>query len=453
MFIENATRPNSIAASSHASRAKQSPAAHGGFQRIRNAVLELNHEDGLGPAWLTICFLAALLLIILRSPSMFTHAQFWAEDGKLWYAQAYSGGWLHSLTLPDGGYLNTLQRLIAGISLLVPFHLAPLTMAICGLVLQALPVLILLSCRSKNWAPLSFRILFAAVYIAIPNARELHIVCTNSHFHLAVVELLLALSVPPRSFLSRALDVIVFLLAGVSGPFAVILIPLLLVFWFVRRQRWSLVQLALMSIGTVVQLYFLSSFHTARTTRPLGATWAMFTRLLGGNVFLGALRGSTAYGSRYPLIVCLAALLIGLVLLIYCARFVSLEVRIFFVYCSLVFAASLKSPLLPYYTKGPQWMTLLIAPSLRYWFFPSLAFLFALLWCMCFAKSRPIRWLGAALALLLCQGIWRDWRVPPMQDLHFQQYAAQFEAAPPGTRVIIPLNPPTGEWYMELTKK
>lgn len=413
----------------------------------------LDTLEGLTVPWLLAAFALAALLIFLRAPSLFTTPQFWAEDGKLWYAQAYNGGWLHSLSLPDGGYLNTLQRVIAGVALLVPFHLAPLAVALCGLVLQAMPVPILLSYRNQNWGPLSLRLAFALVYIGIPNAHEIHIFCTNSHFHLAVVELLLAFSVPPRSFWSRALDVVVFSLAGVSGPFAVILIPLLLVFWFLRRQRWSLVQLALMACGSIVQLHFLSSFHVARSTRPLGATWSLFVRLLGGDVFLGALRGSTAYGLREPFLICLGALLIGLALCLYCARFVSLEVRLFFLYCCAVFAAALKSPLVPYYSTQPRWIQILPVESLRYWFFPSLPFLFAILWCAFCARNRPVRWTAVALVLLLCTGIKRDWRIRPLDDLHFAEHAAAFEAAPPGTHVVIPLNPPTGEWYMELIKK
>jgi hypothetical protein len=99
------------------------------------------------------------------------------------------------------------------------------------------------------------------------------------------------------------------------------------------------------------------------------------------------------------------------------------------------------------------WAAILETPSLRYWFYPSLPFLFAILWCVMFARSRVMRGLAVVLALLLCQGIWRDWRIPPLDNLHFSQEAAAFEAAAPGTQVTIPLNPPTGEWYMVLTKK
>jgi hypothetical protein len=95
-------------------------------------VQSLNAHEGLNTAWLIAGFAIDLLLIFLRDPSLFTRPQFWAEDGKVWYAQAYNQGWLHSLTQPLGGYLNTLQRLGAGAALLVPFRWAPLVMALEG---------------------------------------------------------------------------------------------------------------------------------------------------------------------------------------------------------------------------------------------------------------------------------------------------------------------------------
>jgi hypothetical protein len=53
--------------------------------------------------------------------------------------------------------------------------------------------------------------------------------------------------------------------------------------------------------------------------------------------------------------------------------------------------------------------------------------------------------------LMLPIGIYRDWKYSPFIDLHFSQYADQFEQAPAGTTIVIPINPGSG-WKMELTK-
>src|SRR5579862_3203658 len=87
------------------------------MERVRN----LSRQDGLGTGWLFAAFLLAALAIVSRCPSMFKHAQFYAEDGTDWFAEAYNAGWLRSLTFPYMGYLSTVQRLGAGLAMLVSF--------------------------------------------------------------------------------------------------------------------------------------------------------------------------------------------------------------------------------------------------------------------------------------------------------------------------------------------
>jgi hypothetical protein len=421
------------------------------LERLRCLTARLDAQQGLNTRWLIAAFAIALLLIFLRDPSLFTRPQFWAEDGTVWYAQAYNQGWLYSLTQPLNGYLHVLPRLGAGAALLVPLRWAPLVMAHEGLVFQALPIPILLSARCRNWAPLSFRVLFAAVYIGIPDARELHVFCTNSPWHLALVEALLGFAAAPRSVFGRFFDIILFALASVSGPFALVLMPLLLVFWWIRRQRWSLILSSILAAGTIVQLPMVRDFRTVRYAGFLGATVARFVRIVGGNIFWAALRGSRAYAYEHSLLACLIVFLIGLAVIAYCSRRASLEVRLFFLFCFGVLIASLGSPLLPP-TPVALWEALLQTASIRYWYFPSLIFLWSLLWTACYARSRIFRVTGILLSLILLQGIVRDWCILPLEDLHFPEYAARFEAAPPGTSMKIPLNP-VPEWFMEITKK
>ena len=433
------------------------PKSSGVVTSARDCLRRLDDRQGLGLSWLVAALLAACLLVLLRSPSLFTRPQFWAEDGAYWYAQAYNGGWFHSLAQPLGGYLNTVQRISAGLALLVPLRWAPLVMNLAGLFLQALPVPILLASRARPWGPLSFRILFALVYVCIPNAREIHVVCTNCHWHLAVAELLLVFAEPPRTLFGRAFDIVMFLLGSFCGPFMVLLLPLLAIFWYSRRRSWSLVILAVLAIGSTVQFTLMMSFKEARHHLYLGASVAKFIRMLGGNIFIGMLRGSVAYGFYKPFVVSLVAAIAGLFLMGYCFRYVALEIRLFFIYCLLLLGLSLRSPLTPVIDM-PLWTLILSTPSLRYWFFPGLAFLFVVLWCAMYARSRLVRWASRALLLVLCTGIVKDWRLKPMVDLDFPVYAAAFNAALPGTHVIIPLNPvgttPRDEvWQMDLLKR
>src|SRR5258708_25815832 len=115
-------------------------------------------------------FVAAFFILALRRPDALLNAQFYAEDGKYWYAEAYNFGW-RCLLIPVGGYLNTVSRLIGMFSLLFPFLRAPLVMNICALGVGALPVNVFLSSRFSE-IPLKIRLYRCALFLAIPNAFE-----------------------------------------------------------------------------------------------------------------------------------------------------------------------------------------------------------------------------------------------------------------------------------------
>ncbi len=424
-----------------------------GSQRFRRSIGQsFNTRDGLALRWQVLAFCVVLVLLVSRDFSIFRHSQFYAEDGYVWFAQAYNYGWLHSLTRPEGGYLNTVQRLAAGIALFVPFRWAPMMMAIVGLLLQALPVPILLSERCRKWAPFSLRAAFAAVYVCIPDAGEIHVVCTNSQWHLALALLLIAFAATPRSFAAKAFDLCIVAVAAVTGPFPILAIPLVATFWAARRQRWTLVLLGILVAGSVIQVIYLLHNHEQRSLGLLGASPARFVRLLGGNAFLGALLGSRSWGLLLPFACSLAAMIAGLAACVYCARFSSIEVRLFFVYCFMIFAAGLRSPLISGAIQA-RWAALLTVPAQRYSFFPALALLFSILWLAGFAPSIPMRITGSLLVLVLCVGIIRDWKIAPMGYMDFSRHAAAFKSAPAGSDVIIPVYCNGGDCHMELIKK
>ena len=66
----------------------------------------------LGVTAHAVMFLAGCALVITRRPDAVFGAQFYAEDGRVWYQDAFEVG-ARSLLFPAGGYLNTLSRLIA----------------------------------------------------------------------------------------------------------------------------------------------------------------------------------------------------------------------------------------------------------------------------------------------------------------------------------------------------
>ncbi len=408
----------------------------------------LAQQEGIGFLWQAAVFLAALIAIFSRLPGAFLHPQFFAEDGWVWYQQAYNLGWLRSLGIAQAGYLQTLPRLVADVTLLFPMPWAPLIMNLSGAVIQALPVTALLSHRCTPWGPLPVRILMAALYIAIPDAPEIHIVLTNAMWHFAVLQALLAFSVPPLSLRGRVMDLLVFAIGGISGPFCILLLPCVVAYWWLRRQRWTLAVLGIMVLGVMIQV--LTILHSVRTAgAPLGATPLRLLRIIAGNIFIDSLTGT---GGPYLLIYVLAVAFIGgLTIMVWGWRSAPLAVRLYFAFAVLVLMASLRDPLL---LPGnlPRWEVLASTTAIRYWFLPSLMFLWSAVWCAARGETRLARVAGLAVLLLTMVGVYRKWVYPPWPESHWSADVARFQTLQPGEHMIFQIYDPGGR-SMELIKR
>lgn len=413
--------------------------------------------------WATILFhgtvfVSGFLIIFSRRPDAILNAQFWAEDGQRWYADAYHFG-LRCLLMPDelGGYFHTASRLCGLMALVVPFSLAPLVMNLCAIVIQILPASFFLSSRFSNIG-LAKRLLMAFVYFGLPNSYEVNANATTVQWHLALLAFLVLIARPAKGWKWRLFDSVALVLISLDSPVGVLLVLVAAAIWWMRKDRWSLASLASILPGAAVQASVILFSH-ARPQAPNGATFHRFVAILGGQMFLEPLVGNITvlhmafrHFPNYVFEREILALVIGGALLIYALRYAPVELKLLILFAMAVLSLSLARPI-PGILPQPQW-ELLSFPGHgnRYFFLPSIAFLAALAWIACSASKAPRR-IAQFVLLLLPLGIVRDWRYPSFADLHFQEYASKFEAAPPGTKMVIPINPVNAaHWTMELTK-
>jgi hypothetical protein len=126
-----------------------------------------------------------------------------------------------------------------------------------------------------------------------------------------------------------------------------------------------------------------------------------------------------------------------------------LEMRLFLVLTAMLLIASLISPVAYPPASVTRWQLLAEVSGIRYWFFPTLACAWTLLWLV---RSRigALRATSAILLCVMCLGVARDWKRPALYDFHFTEFAKRFETAPAGTAVVIPENP--DGWNLRLVK-
>jgi len=406
---------------------------------------------------LTLALVVALGLLISRRPDAFFLPQFYAEDGAVWYQQAYNDGILHSLTINYAGYLQVLPRMVAAVSLLLPLPAAPWLFNAVGFALLLAPVAFLVTRRLDHLAPTSpGKALLGLAYVGLPAATELHVSLTNSQWHLALLAFLVIIARPPARAPWAVFDIATVLLCGLSGPFCLLLTPIAAVRWLQVRRRLAAVLAVLLAACSIVQLLFLST-GARQGGSHLGATASLLVQILAGRVFVSALAGehglsvlltSPAWTSHALPVVALAA---GLGLLAVAVVRGGSELRLFLLFGALMTAAGLVSPL-----AGPsdhaQWPLLLVGAGERYFFIAVLGFLAVLVWL----ASRP-NWIGlravalGGLGLFFLVGMPADWTYPPFADTGFGVQAGAFNQLEAGQQMTFQLNPPG--WSMTLVKR
>jgi hypothetical protein len=399
-------------------------------------------------------FLFACCILVARRPDALFHAQFCAEDGLVWFPDAYNHGWWQALMLPWTGIFMTVPRLGAALALLVPLASAPLVLSLIQIGLLALPVNLILSARSAGWGSLRFRALMAGIYLALPNNTEISYGISWAQWPLALCAILLVVASAPRNRIERVLDCILFVLSGLSGPSCILLLPIAVFIAFKRKNRWLWVPPSIFAACAMVQAYALLVLDPkGRPTQfPLGANLEMFTRILSGNILLGALLGRTRLAilpGPGALIFLSCVAVAGLGLVAFCFWKSGVEMKLFLVFTSMLLAVSLVRPTAYPPAGTTVWQLLGAASDIRYWIFPSLAFAWCLLWCTR-SKGTALKSVSAVLLGVMCFASGINWRHPALKDLQFAEYARRFEAAAPGTVMIIPENP--AGWKMRLVK-
>ena len=373
----------------------------------------LERQTGLRPWQQGVIFLLACAAIVWRRPDAVFHAQFYAEDGHVWFADAYNLGWWPALFRVYAGYFELLPRLGASLALLAPFCLAPLLLNLMAIAFQALPVNMLLAARSSTWGSLRFRLLLAGVYLALPNCDEVGRGITNAQWPLALSAFLLLVACTPKNMAGRLFDILFLLLCGLTGPFCIFLLPISISLAWKERDKWRWVQTGILGGACLIQGWAILYLAPAsRAHRAYGASAELLARLLGGQVYIGALLGHNKLAATPGLwlsIVLICAALGGTALAVICALKSPLAMKLFLFFSAAVFAAGLINPFEWDHPGVPIWAVYAGLGGLRYWFFPTLAFAWALLWGY---RSRIplVKAVSATLLCLMCFGIVRDWR-------------------------------------------
>ena len=177
------------------------------------------------------------VLFILRRPDAIFNAQFWAEDGLVFFAEdLIFGGWA-SVFHPYSGYLHLVPRIVAAAADPLPVAYVPLFYDTCATMIAAGCCALFASAAYRFLiASDAIRAALCVLFAVAPYADEIVGTIANAQWYLSLGALLLVIA-PAQERVSFRTVAVTFgiLLFSLSAPQAIVFVPL--VAWLAIKRR------------------------------------------------------------------------------------------------------------------------------------------------------------------------------------------------------------------------
>ncbi|TDN88396.1 hypothetical protein [Microbacterium sp. BK668] len=267
-----------------------------------------------GSGWKRAALIAALIvagtLISLYRTPMHSWNVLWAEDAAIFLDGALNGG-PAAVFEPWAGYWHVVPRLAILVAAAVPFGVIPLAVTITAAFLTSLiacACFVLLETRLRS-VPLRFAAWLVVIALPIAGGEVINNLA-NLHWFL-IVAAFCAVLVRSRSVAFAVLQAVVLFCAVGSDPLALVLLPVVLLRWWLLpawRDRSiiiaflaaAIVQVAVTYTGTLVTSgrTFSSDFPTPPEFLEFYAYRVVLTSLFGteGSMWIAARAGATFSG-------------------------------------------------------------------------------------------------------------------------------------------------------------
>jgi len=225
-------------------------------------------KQEIGTAW--AFGVAIFLLLWMRRPDCLLNAQFWAEDGGLFFRDQMLYGFAKALVRPYAGYIHVIPRLIAGVAAWLPVRWVPLAYNTCALLIDAI------SCGAFFW-PCFRRIIRSdplraaccvAMTAAIMPGSELIATLANVQWYLSILSLLLLVAGGSDSTkTTEAVRTIAQIFILFTAPATLLFLPILL--WQLKTRPGLLkVSPALHVSAFCLQIWIMWRF-AERSVKPV----------------------------------------------------------------------------------------------------------------------------------------------------------------------------------------
>jgi hypothetical protein len=347
---------------------------------VRPAIRVLDRWSSVPWARHLAIFAAGLAVVILRRPETLTRAEFWNEDGQVFYVGSFFGSAFEQLTRSYAGYLHAIPRIVAWFERLVDVSIAPLVGNTVALAIVAGIATWIASDRLASVLPSRpARLALAALLVLLPGSWEALGSITLVQFYLGIFLIVASLAdAAPRHRWAQAVEIGAIVLAGLSGPFSVLVLPLYLGRAWIRRDRWATITASVVGACALLELVTIV-LGTRSPEIPTLAGAAALLLARGWATIIGDFWLGAAIQAQLGIVLVLVATaaLVGLALA--AATRLSVRIRLTIAYAA---ASSIAAALTGDVATFPESSFL----GSRYFLIPTFLFAFGL---VAWAGSRP----------------------------------------------------------------
>jgi hypothetical protein len=196
-----------------------------------------------------LIFFIVFIGLYFRRPDAFLKPQIYAEDGPIFLQQYFELG-IKSLITPYAGYLHTVPRIIALLfgSLSVNLLYIPLCYNLSYFLLSFFIAVQLW--KGATYLGLRNKIFFATVFLFVPVGPEMFMNITNSIW-VTSLYLVNFIFIGYKSYDSeqwKVLKLSILLIISLTGPFSLLLSPIILLIIFLERKKLTFSQLIPMGV-------------------------------------------------------------------------------------------------------------------------------------------------------------------------------------------------------------
>jgi len=383
-----------------------------------------------GFGWRLAVLVGVVVLIFLRAQDAFLLPQLRAEDGTHFFTQARRLG-LESLGATCNGYHVLFGRLVAWAASFAPPEHAPLIYSQAALLAMLCVAVFAMSARAgSRWPALA-----ALALALVPGRGAVYLHLTDVQTVLAAGLVLLLIAREPASRRQLAGDLIYCALAGLTGPHALVLLPLFALRAVLRRTRASLATLGVLLVAGAIQARAL--IGDPRLQGVFDATDPDWLSAIGMHIAGMMLPGETWVRALSPALLAGASVLVVAFVFVASSRARNARPALLTGAALIVLAAVYSA-----HRDAPRFLT--VTAGNQYSYLPLLFLVWALL-DLAVGRGPAARVAQGLLCLCLVSTL-TDFRREPLPDRHWSRLAAHIGS---GVDCNIPVHPGRNLWYVQ----